>query len=152
MANRNLVDVNTGDPTTEGRLQMYLVLGTLACADMERMQAFKDHKIAIAGRSAMYDPNVFDPATFRTRARAALEGAGFSRGFVDAILWENFTEEVWRALKVLRSNLILLQDAYNAPDCPCVSVIVAQAIAAENLLEPLRKVNRATEIALPQKN
>jgi hypothetical protein len=147
MKTRRLTD-QMGDPTTEGRLQMYLVLGALACADMERMEAFIIHGQAIQGRKEMYERDTFDQTAFTDRARTALRSAGFSAGFVEAIQWSNFTEDVWKALKVLRKNLVLLEDTYDAPDCPCMSVLVAQAIAIENQLEPLRKVNKATQRAL----
>ena len=110
---------------------MYLVLGALACADMEQMQAFKDHGAAIKGRKELYETG-YNMVRFTTRAQQALLSAGFTNSFVKMIKWENFDEAVWTALSTLRNKLILLDEAYDAPDCPCMNVVVAEAVLAEN--------------------
>src|SRR5215470_16900630 len=116
--------------TIEGRLQMYLVLGALACADMEQMKAFKDHGAAIKGRKEMFEtPYDFDK--FTKRAQLALKNAGFSANFIALINWENFDASVWGALSILRSRLILMDEPYDAPDCPCMNIIVEEAIELE---------------------
>src|SRR5262245_33980153 len=113
-----LIDPQTGTPTTEGRLQMYLVLGALACGDLEDIQAFRDHQQAINGRNEMYTSH----ESFRARAPIALTNAGFSPNFVGAIQWDNFTPEIFNALSAVRSQLRLFATNYDAPDCPCISV------------------------------
>src|SRR5215470_16623982 len=109
--------------TIEGRLQMYLVLGALACADMEQMAAFKKHGAAIKGRKEMFEtPYDFDK--FTKRAQLALKNAGFTPDFIAVINWELFDASVWAALVILRNKLILMDEPYDAPDCPCMNVIV----------------------------
>jgi len=125
--------------TIEGRLQMYLVLGALACADMEQMQAFKTHGKAIAGRKEMFE-TPFDFDKFTKRAQLALHNAGFTDNFISLINWENFDASVWAALSILRSRLLLMDEAYDAPDCPCMNVIVEEAIRIEKTaLNKLKK-------------
>jgi len=109
---------------------MYLVLGALACADMEQMQAFINHGAAIKGRKEMFE-TPYDFEKFTKRAQLALKNAGFSANFIAVINWENFDASVWGALKVLRSQLILMDEPYDAPDCPCMNVIVEEAIQLE---------------------
>ena len=129
-----------------GTLQMYLVLGALANRDVLNMKAFKLNSKVQEGRDIMYDDDLdvegvtADFVTFRDRAKLALEASGFSEDFRLLINWENFRKPgVWRSLKTLSSTLQLLDEAYDGPDCPCMSVLVKNAALLEQELEIVRK-------------
>jgi hypothetical protein len=128
-----------------GTLQMYLVLGALANNDVLGMKTFKLNSSVQAGRDIMYaddmdvEHNFADFETFRDRAKIALEASGFSKDFIDQINWPNFQlPGVWQALKTLSNSLPLLSEAYEGPECPCMSILVRTAVIMEHELEIVR--------------
>jgi hypothetical protein len=128
-----------------GTLQMYLVLGALANRDVLNMKAFKLNSKVREGRDIMYADDLdvenvtADFETFRDRAQKALSASGFSEEFIGLINWVNFRRPgVWRSLKTLSSSLQLLDETYDGPDCPCMSVLVRNAVLLEQELDIVR--------------
>jgi hypothetical protein len=128
-----------------GTLQMYLVLGALANRDVLLMKSFQLNSTVQEGRDKMYDDGLDvegtqeDFETFRDRAKKALKASGFTEEFIELINWVNFRKPgVWKALKTLSSSLQLLDEAYEGPDCPCMSVLVGSAALLEKELEIVR--------------
>jgi hypothetical protein len=125
-----------------GTLQMYLVLGALANRDVLDMKTFQLNSTVQDGRKIMYgddmdvENNQTDFETFRDRAMMALEASGFSEDFIKQINWPNFRlPGVWQALKTLSSSLPMLSEAYEGPECPCMSILVRTAVIMEHELE-----------------
>jgi len=121
---------------------MYLVLGALANNDVLNMKSFKLNSNVQKGRDVMYadgldvEHNFEDFQTFRDRAQIALQASGFSEAFINKINWVNFRAPgVWKALKTLSEGLPLLSEFYEGPECPCMSVLVRNAVLLEEELE-----------------